>query len=202
MPVIVVDRSAPALKAARLVGLQTLRMEVLSTIGEEVIDLREFEHLIAATPDDAYNALVCTRFASELGRERVFQIAPEESNARHATSREWRGKIAVADDMTHQRLAQIMSDGAAFVVEPVAEGGMPREIAEASWSVAVLGTGGSFTICGPEQEVAPVEGDLLVRLYLPVLAPAPAPETGRWRRLTDRYRSSGRKRRALAQTSL
>jgi NhaP-type Na+/H+ or K+/H+ antiporter len=202
MPVIVVDRSAPALKAARLVGLQTLRMEVLSTIGEEVIDLREFEHLIAATPDDAYNALVCTRFASELGRERVFQIAPEESNARHATSREWRGKIAVADDMTHQRLAQIMSDGAAFVVEPVAEGGMPREIAEASWSVAVLGTGGSFTICGPEQEVAPVEGDLLVRLYLPVLVPAPAPETGRWRRLADRYRSSGRKRRALAQTSL
>ena len=99
MPVIVVDRSALALKSARLVGLQTLRMEVLSTIGEEIIDLREFEHLLAATPEAAYNALVCTRFASELGRERIYQIAPDESNQHHTTSREWRGKITVSDEM-------------------------------------------------------------------------------------------------------
>ena len=35
MPVLVVDRSAVALKAARLAGLQTLRVEVLSVLGEE-----------------------------------------------------------------------------------------------------------------------------------------------------------------------
>lgn len=54
MPVLIVDRLALAFKAAALVGVQTLRVEVLSTIGEDIIDLREFEHLRAATPDDAY----------------------------------------------------------------------------------------------------------------------------------------------------
>ncbi|RZL28300.1 MAG: sodium:proton antiporter, partial [Sphingomonas sp.] len=105
VPVLVVDRSALALKAARLAGLQTMRIEVLSVLGEETIDLRDYEHLLAATPDDAYNALVCTRFASELGRERVYQIAPDESSGRHAASREWRGKIAVDADMVHLRLS-------------------------------------------------------------------------------------------------
>ena len=190
MPVIIVDRSALALKAARLVGLQTLRMEVLSTIGEEIIDLREFEHLLAATPDDAYNALVCTRFGSELGRERVHQIASEDSSERHATSREWRGKIVIADDMTHMRLAELMDGGAAFVVEP------PSEIAAGSsdhpggsWPTAVLGASGGFTMYGPDQEVDTSVGDLIVRLYQPALAVAAEPKRGRWRRMAGRYQS-------------
>ena len=168
MPVIVVDRSAVALKAARLVGLQTLRMEVLSTIGEEIIDLREFEHLLVATPDDAYNALVCTRFASELGRERVYQVAPDEVSERHATSREWRGKIAVADAMTHERLAGLMAGGAAFVIEPASNDRVP-ETSDTSWPTAVLAAGGGFMIYGPEQDVALTDGDLLIRLYQPAL---------------------------------
>ena len=192
MPVMVIDRSQPALKSARLAGLPTLRMEVLSTLGDEIIDMRDFEHLIAATPEDAYNSLVCTRFTSELGRERVFQVAPEESAARLATSREWRGKIAVAEAMTCQRLAEVMSHGAAFVVEPIAADGQsppghPLQITDMSWPVAVLGANGSFAFCGPEHELAPAQGDLMVRLYLPALVQAPEPEVGRWRRLARRY---------------
>lgn len=192
MPVIVVDRSAPALKAARMVGLQTLRMEVLSTIGEEIIDLREFEHLLAATPDDAYNALVCTRFVAELGRERVYQIAPDESAERHATSREWRGKIVLGPTMTHERLAALMQGGAAFVVEPASGDAPPSSEPEGSWPTAVLAAGGGFTMYGPDQEVELGDGDLLVRLYQPALSGAVVTERGRWRRMADRYGLRGR----------
>ena len=195
MPVLVVDRSTSALKAARLVGLQTLRMEVLSTIGEEIIDLREFDHLVATTPDDAYNALVCTRFAAELGRERVFQIAPEESSGRHATSREWRGKIVLGEDMTHERLAVLMQSGATFISEPaMASIASPGSKAEQTWPTAVLRAEGSFTMYGPDQVVELSEGDVLVRLCEPSLAPISKAAKGSWRRFADHYKE----RRATA----
>ncbi|RZL28749.1 MAG: sodium:proton antiporter, partial [Sphingomonas sp.] len=170
VPVLVVDRSVLALKAARLAGLQTMRIEVLSVLGEETIDLRDYEHLLAATPDDAYNALVCTRFASELGRERVYQIAPDESSGRHAASREWRGKIAVDVDMVHLRLSDLMQGGAAFVVEPVpadADAGQP------GWPVAVVSAGGGFTLVSPDDASESMPGDLVVRLYQPALISTP-----------------------------
>ena len=180
VPVLVVDRSADALKAARLAGLQTLRVEVLSVLGEEVIDLRDYEHLLAATPDDAYNALVCTRFATELGRERVYQIAPDDSTGRHAASREWRGKIAVDAAMGYQRLSDLMDGGAAFVVEPVAEDRATQPAAE-GWPVALVGASGSISLFSPEHEDAPAAGDLIVRLHQPALTPAPAPARRRFR---------------------
>jgi NhaP-type Na+/H+ or K+/H+ antiporter len=180
VPVLVVDRSANALKAARLAGLQTMRVEVLSVIGEEVIDLRDYEHLLAATPDDAYNALVCTRFATELGRERVYQIAPDESTGRHAASREWRGKIAANVELGFQRLSDLMQGGAAFVVEPVGEDTTAWQAAD-GWPVALVSAAGSVSLFSPEHDDAPATGDLIARLYQPVLASAPAARPRRFR---------------------
>ena len=170
IPVLLVDRSADALRAARLAGLQTLRVEILSVIGEEVVDLRDFEHLLAATPDDAYNALVCTRFAPELGRERVYQIAPDESTGRYAAAREWRGKIAVGMDMAHGRLSDLMQAGASFLVEPADQ----RSGDDAhSWVVASIAANGDFTLVGPEQDTPPPTEGLVVVLHQPVLATEP-----------------------------
>ncbi len=186
VPVMVVDRSAIALKAARLAGLETMRVEILSVLGEETIDLRDYEHLLAATADDAYNSLVCTRFAAEFGRERVYQIAPDESTGRNAASREWRGKIAVASDMGHERLSYLMQGGAAFVVEPIQE---DADIiaADQSWPVAVIGGSGSLMIFSPEHDEAQVPGDLVVKMYQPAFAPTrKAPQ--RWFRLPRRMR--------------
>ena len=170
VPVLVLDRSATALRPARLAGLQIMRVEVLSVIGEESIDLRDFEHLLAATPDDAYNALVATRFAAEFGRERVYQIAPDDSSGRHAASREWRGKIAVGADMVHQSLSDLMQGGAAFVVEPFRADAAPNG-SDSGWPVALIAANGSFTMFSPEHEDKPVEGDLVVKLYQPALVP-------------------------------
>ena len=174
VPVLILDRSTAALRPARLAGLQTMRVEILSVLGEEVIDLRDFEHLLAATPDDAYNALVCTRFATEFGRERVYQITPDESSGRNAASREWRGKIAIGTDMVHQRLSDLMQGGAAFVVEPVIADPQPERLDEPSWPVALVGATGSVSLFSPEHEDAPAVGDLVVRLYQPALVPAQA----------------------------
>jgi len=64
-----------AIRGARLEGHATFYGEVLSENADMRLDHSAFNHIIAATPNDAYNALVCVEFAPELGRHRVFQVS-------------------------------------------------------------------------------------------------------------------------------
>ena len=186
LPILIVDRSATALRAARLAGLQTLRIEILSAIGEEVTDLREFEHVLAATADDAYNALVCTRFAPELGRERVYQLAAGDGMTRHAAAREWRGKFVIAEDMDHDRLGTVMHEGAALLVDPVLDAvADPPSIDDNSWPVAVIGASGGFAFFGPDQSIDLIPGDLVVKLCIATLAPGT--QNARWSNFKRRF---------------
>ncbi|PHR61147.1 MAG: sodium:proton exchanger [Robiginitomaculum sp.] len=79
IPVLIADTNWRRLRGARLEGLSVFYGEVLSENADHRLDHSAFEHLIAATPNDAYNALVCVEFAPELGRHRVFQISGQES---------------------------------------------------------------------------------------------------------------------------
>jgi hypothetical protein len=187
IPVIVVDRAALALKAARLAGLKTLRVEVLSVIGEEVVDLRDVEQVLAATPDDAYNALVCTRFAPELGRERIHQLAMDGVGTRHEASREWRGKIVIGEDMTFQRLADLMQAGASLVFEPYrGSHDTLSPAADDGWPVAIVRQSGELAFLGAEHEAVPADGDLVLRLYQAALAPVAKAKRARWRTMLRR----------------
>lgn len=76
--VLVADTNWRRLRGARLEGFATFYGEVLSENADYRLDHSAFNHLIAATPNDAYNALVCVEFAPELGRHRVFQVAGQD----------------------------------------------------------------------------------------------------------------------------
>ncbi|WP_237658384.1 cation:proton antiporter [Ureibacillus xyleni] len=72
-PVLVLDRSWGALSPARQRGIETEVGDILSEHTEYHVDLTPYEILIAATEEDAYNALICQRFVPELGREHIYQ---------------------------------------------------------------------------------------------------------------------------------
>ena len=76
--VLVADTNWRRLRSARLEGHKTFYGEVLSENADYSLDHSDFNHLIAATPNDAYNALVCVEFAPELGRYSVFQVAGQD----------------------------------------------------------------------------------------------------------------------------
>jgi len=78
--VLVADTNWRRLRGARLEGHQTFFGEVLSENADFRLDHSAFNHLIAATPNDAYNALVCVEFAPELGRHRVFQVTSQDED--------------------------------------------------------------------------------------------------------------------------
>ena len=82
--VLVADTNWRRLRGARLEGHSTFYGEVLSENADYSLDHSAFNHLIAATPNDAYNALVCVEFAPELGRHRVFQVTSGDNDEEDA----------------------------------------------------------------------------------------------------------------------
>ena len=73
VPVFIADSNYTQLRPARLANVPTYFGEILSEAAHHDIALNQFTHLIAATNNDAYNALVCSEFGPELGRGNVFQ---------------------------------------------------------------------------------------------------------------------------------
>jgi NhaP-type Na+/H+ or K+/H+ antiporter len=106
--VLVVDNIWHRLRAPRLAGVPVFYGEILSDKAEATLELTDVGTLLAATPNDAYNALVCASFAPELGRENVFQLpmhSGEESDPRGVT-RTRRGQIAFSEKARYEVLYQ------------------------------------------------------------------------------------------------
>ncbi|MEI2363003.1 cation:proton antiporter [Priestia megaterium] len=74
-PVLVADSSWERLRAARRAEVDVYHGEVLAEQTEYHLDLTPYEYVIAATELDAYNALVCTAFLQDMGRNNVFQLS-------------------------------------------------------------------------------------------------------------------------------
>lgn len=92
-PVMIVDSSWQRLGAARREGLPFYHGEILNEATEHNLDLSPFQVLVAATDNEAYNALVCNEFAHEIGRDSVYQLGENsEGDNRHALPESIRGR--------------------------------------------------------------------------------------------------------------
>lgn len=82
-PVMVVDSNWSQLKPARAAGIPTYHGEILNEATEYNLDLAPFQVLVAATDNEAYNTLVCTEFAPEIGTDSVYQLGEAETSEDH-----------------------------------------------------------------------------------------------------------------------
>ncbi|MCB2085579.1 MAG: sodium:proton antiporter [Sphingomonadaceae bacterium] len=93
VPVTIVDQSWQRLAAARREGLPTYHGEILNEATEHNLDMAPFQTLVAATDNEAYNALVCNEFAHEIGRDSVYQLGEStDETDRHAMPPSIRGR--------------------------------------------------------------------------------------------------------------
>ena len=74
IPVTIADRNWRAIKEARLEGADTFFGDPLSEHAHHELELNRYGSIIAATQNNAYNALVCTDFGPEIGRNNTYQI--------------------------------------------------------------------------------------------------------------------------------
>ncbi|MAW85857.1 MAG: sodium:proton exchanger [Phyllobacteriaceae bacterium] len=74
VPVLIADTEWDRIREARLADIPVYFGEVLSEDAHHSLALNRYQNIIAATPNDAYNTLVCTDLGPEVGRSHVFQI--------------------------------------------------------------------------------------------------------------------------------
>lgn len=123
IPVIVADTNWRRLRGARQEGFDTFFGEVLSEHAEYNMDHSKFQHLIAATPNDAYNSLVCVEFAPELGRHRVFQLPGQENDEhdKQAITFTARGRLLSTANKNFDMLTQDWWSGKRFRATNITE---------------------------------------------------------------------------------
>ncbi len=85
-PVMLVDSSWSRLRPARQDGIPTYHGEILNEATEHNLDTAPFQVLIAATENEAYNTLVCSEFAPEVGTDSVYQLGGGDDDANDLTA--------------------------------------------------------------------------------------------------------------------
>ncbi|WP_265571065.1 cation:proton antiporter [Sphingomicrobium nitratireducens] len=92
VPVTVADTSWQRLSPARALKIPTFHGEILSEATEEELDMHQFQVLVATTENEAYNALVCSEFAPEIGSDSVYQLGDAAGDDPHALPDSLRGR--------------------------------------------------------------------------------------------------------------
>lgn len=111
--VMLLDTNYSNVSAAKMLGLEAQRANILSEFAEEELDLNGIGTLVAGTTNDEVNSMAAQRFIHQFGRAGVWQLAPEDQEGHHRKSiaGEIRSQIAFMDRPTHALLAKIVAKG-------------------------------------------------------------------------------------------
>ncbi|MEO7938071.1 MAG: sodium:proton antiporter [Burkholderiaceae bacterium] len=109
--VLIADGAYARLKTARMGGIAVYYGEVLSDRAEHTLETQHLSHLLCATDNEFYNALVCKSLGRRFGHHRAFQLATDAAagQALKALQLQQRGHFAFDSiatfDMLSERLA-------------------------------------------------------------------------------------------------
>jgi NhaP-type Na+/H+ or K+/H+ antiporter len=114
--VVVASTNWHALRPLRAAGIETYFGEVLAEDSELKLDHTRFDSVAAVTDNDPYNALVCNHFATELGRQRVFQFSVLDTDDEDSRDigRKARGRTIIRNGRGYDALNRELFQGKTF----------------------------------------------------------------------------------------
>jgi len=166
--VLVADSSWHNLRAARLAGVPVFYGDILSEFAEESVELAHVRTVLAATSNDAYNALVCTQIAPEVGQRHVFQLpmGAETEDDPKAIARPRRGNVAFGKDAVFERLWRLYVRGWGFYKTKLSDNysysDFLSERPDDAMQVILLGPDGDVDLFSVQHELEPKPGDTVV----------------------------------------
>ncbi|MGD7651762.1 MAG: cation:proton antiporter [Verrucomicrobiales bacterium] len=106
--VMLLDMNYANVSAARMLGLEAHRANVLSEFAEEELDFNGLGHFIAGTANDEVNSIAAMRFRHQFGRAGVWQIAAGDRDEGHrkAATEEVRGQVCFLGEPTQKQLVE------------------------------------------------------------------------------------------------
>ncbi|MFT3977763.1 MAG: sodium:proton antiporter [Sphingomonas bacterium] len=114
VPVTIADTSWHRLAPARQAGIPTYHGEILAEATEDQLDMTQFEVLAATTDNEAYNALVCSEFAPEIGRDKVYQLGDASEDDARALPDSLRGRAMFTSGLGVEELLERERAGWSF----------------------------------------------------------------------------------------
>ena len=183
VPVTIGDTSWQRLAPARAEDIPTYHGEILSEAREEGIDLHRFAALAATTENEAYNALVCSELAPELGRDNVHQLGDAGGDDPAALPASLRGRAVFRSGLGVEEVAARDDAGWTFGALAI-EGGTDAAAATAALPpeggpLLLIRRSGALRFFTHASNPAPAAGDTILA-YAP-----PADLTGAGWRLID-----------------
>lgn len=106
--VLLADANPIHLRQARRAEIRTYRGEILSEFAEHLVDLAPYQHVLAVSDDDAYNALVCSQFGPEMGRRNTVQFASHQTADGSGLRAAARGRVLIDDDHDSEALDRLV----------------------------------------------------------------------------------------------
>lgn len=168
--VLLFDNSWHRLREARLAGIPVRYGEILSEESQQGLEIAGLNALLAATSNDAYNALVCQHFSTELGRERVFQLpmyAAEETHKQHRrVAKPLTGIVAFSEDSQYEELwrrhFQAWVFGKTRITDTYSWEDFLADITGKAIPIGVFSESGHMNFHAPLNPIRPVSGDTVV----------------------------------------
>ncbi|MGZ0877472.1 cation:proton antiporter [Priestia megaterium] len=171
-PVLVADSSWERLRVAHRAEVDVYHGEVLAEQTEYHLDLTPYEYVIAATELDAYNALVCTAFLQDMGRNNVFQLSiRDQEDSREDVDEIMhtvRGRMLFKKGITWEFLHHKMEHGYTIyntkITDEYTYETYLEEKSDASLLLAVSKQGKALSFFAHDQEINVNAGDTVLSL--------------------------------------
>lgn len=164
--VTIADMSRMAVRRAADQGLDVHRGDILDEVTQDELDLAEYQHLIAATDNDAYNALICSDLGPEVGFEAMAQTGADKTRAAFHP----RGRVLLASGMTIDELLQRQARGWDFLSVEMEDSKLPEglrsELDRGAEAIAVVRPDLRVLLVSSDWKPAAEPGDRLV-LFAP-----------------------------------
>ncbi|MGE4313153.1 MAG: cation:proton antiporter [Pseudobdellovibrionaceae bacterium] len=114
--VMIADRNWHALKNVRLANIPAYYGEPLSDETEYNLELSRYNKLLAAADNPEYNALLCSAFGHEFGKENVFQLSTQdqETHERRQIAHTIKGRVFSEDNLNYWDFARMFRQGWRF----------------------------------------------------------------------------------------
>ncbi len=121
--VLLLDTNFTNVAAARMLGLDAHRANILSEFAEEELDFNGLGHLIAGTPNDEVNSMAAYKFIHHFSRAGVWQLAPSDRGGHHrkAAADDLRSRICFAGGPSSEVLDASVTDGAVMKKTQITE---------------------------------------------------------------------------------
>lgn len=179
LPVVITDPNHGHLRAARAAGIETFTGDVLSEAAEHRLEFMRFGTALTATDNDAYNTLVATELAHEMGRENVYQVTREKSDrARHQLPASLGGR-RFGEANTHAELNHLIFQGWTLRMTRLTE-----EYTFEDWRAArpearllgIISASGAIKFLSSDQELKPAPDLRLITMLPPGAEPSRPPK--------------------------